>query len=262
MNGQSNKQLELNKMENPILVDTREGSRQLLAILQQRRLPAVAAVPQLEFGDLCWNGNGPNGECKVGVEYKSIRDALSCITSGRYAGHQLPGMLRAYEFSYLLVHGIVREEPASGVLQNLYRGKWWDTTVGQTRYTYRQYVAWLTTMSTMAGVRVVQVGDELDAAAAVHSLYRWWTEKTWVQHGSHKVIYTAPPPMAMLVKPSLCRRWANQLTGVGWEKSLAVSTKFKTAFLMSLAEPWEWGQIAGIGKTLADRIVKEIRGED
>lgn len=247
---------------NPILVDGRAGSRDLLPLLQARRLPAALANPQLEFGDLAWKGHGPHGECSVGVEYKTPGDCMSCMTSGRYAGHQLPGMLQAYDWVYLLIHGITREEPDTRMLQHLHRGKWWDVTVGQTRFMYAQYAGWLNTMQTRVGVKVIRVAQESDAAAEIHNLYRWWTQKQWGEHGSYKILYTPPPPQTLFIKPSLCRLWANALPGIGWEKSAAVEQRFKTGIALALADIWEWKDVPGIGPTIAGRAVKQIRGEE
>ena len=246
--------------DNPILVDDREGSKDLVPLLKKRRLPVKAT--RLDFGDVAWEGHGPKGGCKVGIEYKTVRDVLSSMTSGRYAGHQLPGMIRQYDYVYLLVWGMVREDYESGLLQEYGKfDKWWDVTVGQTRFMYQQYAAYLDTMQTKVGVKVIRVNREHEAAAEIHSLYRWWTSKKWEQHGSDKVLYTPPPPSALFMKPTLVRKWATALDGIGWEKSLGVEQKFKTALDLALADPREWMEVPGIGKGLAEKAVRLIRGE-
>jgi ERCC4-type nuclease len=245
---------------NPLMVDDREGSADLIPLLEDRRVPVLKT--RLEFGDLAWIGNGHNGPASIGVEYKSVRDVLKCMTDGRYSGHQLPGMMRTYDAVYLMVRGILREEPVTRVLQEARRGGWTDVAVGQTRFTYRQLDAFLTTLDTKARVIVRRVGTQAEAVAMLHTLYLWWTEKDWAEHKSMAAIYTPPPPSVMFVKPSLLRRMANCLDKVGWEKSAAIEQKFKTVLSMALATEREWQEIPGIGPTIAHNVVESIQGRE
>ena len=63
----------------------------------------------------------------------------------------------------------------------------------------------------------------------------------------------------MLIKPSLKRRWANELTGIGWEKSQKVASHFKSALELANASKEDWIKIEGIGTKIAEQSVEEIR---
>jgi ERCC4-type nuclease len=76
------------------------------------------------------------------------------------------------------------------------------------------------------------------------------------------VIYTPPPPAALWLKPSLVRRVATQLEGIGWEKSAAVAAKFSSVLDMIVATEAEWQTIPGIGKGLAARAVRQLLGRE
>jgi len=58
----------------------------------------------------------------------------------------------------------------------------------------------------------------------------------------------------LLYKPSLARRVAAELPGIGIGKSGAVADHFKTVRKMVEADEQEWTEVAGIGKTLAKKI--------
>ena len=75
-----------------ILVDSREGSKQLQPLLRDSKLT------RLEFADFAFTGSDRDGRIsQIGIEYKTLPDVLSCIADGRFAGHQLPGMMKAYD---------------------------------------------------------------------------------------------------------------------------------------------------------------------
>ncbi len=56
----------------------------------------------------------------------------------------------------------------------------------------------------------------------------------------------------------MLRRVAKELPGIGWERSLAVEKHFVSVLAMMLAKSPEWEKVDGIGKTLAQKIVKAI----
>jgi len=76
-----------------LLVDPRAGSSALLAPLCTRGLEAEGGDPRIRrCGRLL--AMGPEGTVLVGIEYKHMGEAITCMTSGRFAGHQLLGMAR------------------------------------------------------------------------------------------------------------------------------------------------------------------------
>lgn len=241
-----------------ILLDDRAGSRDLYLPLIKQGVPVQ--LGRMEYGDLSWTGQGMGGVPQlVGVEYKTVEDVIQCIGSGRFAGHQLPGLIQSYNYVWLMVAGRVRPA-ADGTLQVAHiSGRWFDAGFGGRGFRYSDYDHWLTTIELRGGVRVRRVGDSLEAAASLAALYRWWTAKEWEDHRGHLGFDTTRDlESALLRKPSLVRRLAKELPGVGWNKSAAVAGAFGTAIDMVSATEREWMDIPGIGKTMAQKIRREL----
>ncbi len=89
-----------------ILVDSRIGSKDLI-----KPLGSISKLAVLEFADAMFVGGGEgNKPVFVGIEIKKIKDALSCIMSGRFAGHQLVGLVKEYDVRYLIIEGWYRAD--------------------------------------------------------------------------------------------------------------------------------------------------------
>ncbi len=251
-----------------IYVDDREGSGDLVSPLQ--RLGVGAETLRMDFGDVAWLGNGPEGSHTVscGVEIKKIRDLMTSIQDGRLSGHQLPGLCRQYDVRYLLVEGWWRPGP-EGILEigkevidkpDFTGIKWFPLEFGRRRYLYQEVDKALNSMAIKAGVYLILTDTRHETAWAIRDLYSWWTDKEWEEHRSHLGLHRVEDT-ALLVPPSLRRRVAQELPGVGHQKSATVAAYFKTTWDMVNADEKAWREIAGIGKTLATRIVTMIRGE-
>src|SRR5574341_1238250 len=111
-----------------ILLDDRAGSKDL-APFMPKSVPFT--LTRLEYGDVAFSGRGPSGVCTVGVEIKKIPDLVDCIYSGRFAGHQLPGMLDTYDYCYLLVEGATRAGKLGTLEYRRAGGKWAEPYGGQ-----------------------------------------------------------------------------------------------------------------------------------
>jgi ERCC4-type nuclease len=84
----------------------------------------MSKIERMQFGDFSWLGNGPDGApWSIGVERKTIGDMIQSITSDRFSGHQLPGLLNTYNAVYVLVEGLYRPDQRTGVLETFKRGK-------------------------------------------------------------------------------------------------------------------------------------------
>jgi ERCC4-type nuclease len=258
-----------------VLVDPRAGSWDLEVALRRIGVPATSQKPDgsprlLPFGDCAFVGNGPDESPHlVGVELKTLGDVLQCITTGRFAGHQLPGMRASYDESWLVVEGQWRPG-REGVLEELKTKTNFWVRAGMGRgWMYRDLASWLVRMAVDGGIHVYKTRDREETVRFVAALYGSWT-KPYREHNSLKqfVDYKArkgndpksPADAAEFRKPSFVRRVAKEVKGVGWEKSVAVEEKFKTVYDMALAEEREWAEIEGIGPTIAARAVAEIRG--
>ena len=77
-------------------------------------------------------------------------------------------------------------------------------------------------------------------------------------HSSLKKFFTSPMSPVLLTRPSLVRRVAKELPGIGWERSLAIEQRWPTVREMVNASTNEWVELDGIGKGIASRINEEL----
>jgi len=238
-----------------ILVDDRVGSRELYQLLPQ----GSAEICRLNSADYCFVGNGPGKPVFVGIERKGLNDVLKCLLDGRFSGGQLPKLLADYDVVYLIVEGAWRPGK-EGTLERLGRGGWQTVVLGTRVWMYRELDGWLTSIETMAGVRLRRTESERETAAVILNLYHWWTDKEWEDHRSHLAFDRSDRPT--LVRPSLAIRVAKELSGIGYDKAGAVARHFHGSVReMVLAVEDQWQEVAGIGKILSQRIVRELNGQ-
>jgi ERCC4-type nuclease len=224
----------------------------------------------LEFGDFAFEGYGRDGAITIGVERKTLSDLINCMTDARYVDHQLPGMLRTYGESYLLIEAMIKAGDG-GTLQHWaydYRKKapgWVDfgytNRNGHTKkpYTYNQLDGFLWTLRRVAGVQVMRSRSMEESAILVRNLWNH-AQKPIDQHSSlHKFASNNTIVDTFRQEPDLLQRVAALLPGVGWKKSLALSREFDTVSEMLLASQSRLTQVEGIGKALAERIYKSVR---
>lgn len=246
--------------ETVVMVDDRKGSGEVAPVLRGLKVPVV--VQRLESADFAFEGQGPKGTCLVGVERKRVGELLQSIQSGRFEGEQLPKMMREYDqHIWLIVEGVWRPNPQTGVLEEGLRGGWRELRMGAGGFAFCQLDNFLTSMQARVHLKVKYANTVEDTAWIVKGMWQWY-RKPWGQHKSGLVIYTPPPPAALFFKPNLVRRWAKELNGIGWEKSAAVAAKFPTAIDMVVAPVQEWVTIPGIGRGLALGATRQILGQE
>lgn len=239
-----------------ILVDRRIGSGDLIDLLPT----GLALLDTLRFGDVAFLGQGPNSTpVRIGIELKALGDACASIRSGRFAGHQLPGLLQDYDRVYVVVEGMYRPGP-EGELQTFRRGQWGTAEWGHVAWMYSELDGWINSITEHAAIRVKRTSSRKETAAVVLGLYRWWSKK-YELHKSH-VGFDESGKHSLLVKPGLVRRVAAELPMIGWERSGAVAEKFKTVRDLANSQPQDWTSIEGIGKVIANRVVNAINGKE
>jgi len=239
-----------------IVVDSRVGSRELMRWFS----PGVAELGRLEYGDFMFSGRGKGKEpWLVGVERKTIRDLLNSIASGRFAGHQLLGLLNSYNVVYLVVEGLVRPNPGTGVLEIRRNRQWVVLELGKRRFMMRDVWEWVNTVTLMTGVVVFMTSRECETAKLVTALHRWWNIKDWEEHRAHVSPRVSTVPG--LVRPSVLKMVAAQLPGVGWERAGKVEVYFESVADMAEAGVEDWEAIPGIGPKTAEKAWRAIHGD-
>lgn len=246
-----------------IFVDDREGSKELVNDFDDK---FQAVLVRLDYGDFMFQGNGPDGCVEIGIERKVIGDLLGSITTGRLSGHQLPGLLKSYYRTYLIVEGMWR--PGDNGIIEIFKGKWVPIRHGR-RYKYTDILSYITTLEILTGVTVRFTRSKLETVLAIQSLHAWWG-KHWSEHKSHMMMdkeILPQSPFATLIKPSLVKRIAVELPGVGPERAAHVAENFDTVSDMVEATPEDWvkikwktsgGRMAGFGKVTAFQAWKAL----
>ena len=239
----------------PLLVDDRVGSIELV-----KHLKLACEATRLEYGDFAFFGNGPDDQIlSIGIERKTLSDLVNSMQSGRLSGHQLIGLVDTYHIVYLLIEGTYRVNWDTGTIM-VPRGKGWTPLgFGARTFSYREVANFLNTLAIIGNVHVWFTHDIVESGAWIRFTYNWW-QKAWEEHKAHKAFNRSRqgPTNALLVKPTILQRIANQLTGIGWEKAGELSAKFPTTESLVSAEPKDLMEVRGIGKGLANKIWKEL----
>lgn len=240
-------------------IDPRAGSGPLYPLLVHRGVKG-AELGQLAYGDVEIVGNGPDGlPILVGVEYKKLPDLIQCMETGRLTGHQLPGMTETYDVIWLLVEGIWRENLSTGLIE-VPEGRSWRSLRTGRGITSSALEGYLMTLQQKLGIKVMRTGVVSQTVDWLYQLNRWWTGKEWEDHRAH-LTFDNSAAIAHLTRPSLIRRMAKELPGVGYDRSGHVAAHFTSPVAMVLADEREWASIKGIGKETARRVVRALEGE-
>lgn len=251
-----------------LFIDPRAGSGPLLAPL--RRIITPSSIVQhepLEFGDVMWNGYGPERGKAYGyaAEIKRVSDVLDSRNSGRLAGHQLRGMLDTYDFVWVVVIDDFRPEPSTGILQRVLpkdkrtKGREVFSKYSNARYgrrkqeMYSAFISYLTTIQLYTRCNVWPVRDETELAWWIASTY-WHSQKK--EHKSLDVFNTSiNNRLPILFKPNKVACVAKEAPGVGWDRALKIGERFDSPREMVNASVEEYEQMR-IGKKVAKGIVE------
>ena len=236
-----------------LLIDDRVGSVELA--------PKITGIPcelcRLPYGDFAFFGSGPKGPASIGVERKRVLDLLSSISSGRFSGHQLIGLLDCYDFVYVVVEGNWRPHAKTGMLQIPRREGWSPAELGGRTYMAREFFNFINTLQIVCGVHVVFTHTLLETVQWLQASYKWWS-KEWPSHKSH-LQFQATEKFS-LVKPTLTARVAAQFPGVGPKHARKIGERFSSPAEFLSATMEDLTKIKGIGTVLAGRILKAMNG--
>lgn len=218
---------------------------------------------RLEFGDVAWLGNGPQGKVWVGMELKRFNDLLSSITSGRLGGRQLIGMSRIYQYSYLVIQAdhFFRKNKESGVIEERVGRGWRPVTLG-TFFMWRSLIKYLTSVQIQGNVKLWFARNSEEVADIIDAVYSWFQAK-WEDHSTFHVMDLGgvpSPDFASLLPPTYTQQMASRLPGIGWDKSKKVEEHFGCMLEMAGASEEEWMKIKGIGRKIAEQSRGILRG--
>lgn len=217
-------------------------------------------VTELEYGDIQILGNGPDGGMSVGMERKKVRDLITSITSGRLSGHQIPGMTASYDVVYLLIEGEWRREE-SGAIKVKMGNSWKRAHFGKRVVKWEDVWTWLTTMEIMTGCKVKCVSG-IEETVRMLAVMDRWASKEWNRHKGHEMKRKNPAWLVPGKKPSLVRRVAEELPGIGQDRAKEVEKVFGCVKTMVNADIKEWLAIPGIGKATAKIVTESVNKEE
>lgn len=247
-----------------LLIDSAAGSIDLPKIFPHELVTVASGLP----ADIIIPGKGEGGKAvTVGVEFKKIKDVLKCILDGRFAGTQLPRMLKEHEEVWLLIEG-ERRRGIQGDLQIPHpwkKGQWMNASLGSRRFSNQDYEAWMITMQTRTPLKIKEVGSRLETKDWVMAMHKWWAEQGWDKHRSHEVTDKSRARAILTAESEtfrLKREVAETLPGIGHDKAKKVATEFWSVFDMMTADTGDWTRIEGIGQKMAERIVGAIHDEE
>ena len=157
----------------------------------------------LDFGDVCFAGNGEFGECLVGCERKRLTDLINSMKYRRLSGSQLRGMWQVYDYVFVIAEGLWKCGAGGEIVEPRWnpqskKREWMPAvdSVSRTAVSYKQLMSFLFSLQLRSRskvgepLRVIRTSTVEETAAAVVALYSNFTEKRWDQHHAHDQIYT------------------------------------------------------------------------
>lgn len=224
-----------------LLVDDRVGSADLVKPFLAAGLPAEKT--RLEFADVAFSGFGPVAPIDIGIELKTLGDMVGSVRSGRFAGHQLPGLRETYDRVWLMVEGTWRTNEQGQVCSYQGPRRGWNPIQG--RMNGNELEKTLLTFELCGGVHVRYTNNRADTVRAIGTLYRWFTDKAFADHTSHLAVHDAPTLVAVSDFRAAVMKWP----GIGMKASIAVEAHFKGSIRRAAcAGVEEWAGIQTIGK--------------
>lgn len=187
----------------------------------------------------------------VGVELKTLSDAISCMRNGRFAANQLAELLK-FDVRYLVVCGEWWNQ--AGLVHTVQRGRVFPHPgkVGA-----RGFRHWLTSIR-RAGIHVVELATNVHQWIAAEFS---WGRDPWDSHTSlRNADFTNAEPVTIeierpAVRDSVARKMLRANPHLGWKRSLAAARLFGSIRHAVNAAEDEWVAVEGVGKGLARKIV-------
>jgi len=221
------------------------------------------AIPVNLFTDACFSSIDEKLVC---VERKKIGDLCSCINDGRFLFQMQTCKSAGADYLCLILEGRYRRNPDDGLLEvpvwgfnprTSKRCEVWEPVRPTTMFS--RFDQYLTELQRDAGIIVKHTENVRGTADVILALYQNF-QTPQDEHNSLHQMYKAPTPTVQLVRPSLVRRIASELPGIGWSRSGVVAEHFPNVKAMVGADWKEWASLEGIGKKTAQKVVKSLGG--
>ena len=242
-----------------ILVDPRAGSG--MADRGGDLLPYILAQKQkaeksmLAAGDACFEGNGKEGRILIGIERKRLSDILNCVDDARYAQQRVV-LKQMYRINFLIIEGVWKPDSVTGYLMECIQYLTWKPYRYRSQMVrYSKLFRYLISVQ-LGGTPVVITRDIEHTAYNIVEIYQYF-QKRWEDHTSLIEVQKMSIP-DMNSRPSLVRRWASDLDGVGVKYSLEADQLFPSAYDLATGDEFSWLKIKGIGVATAQDIIRQI----
>lgn len=261
-------------------LDSRIGSKHLAAPL--RRCGVPVKLCRLPFGDAALTvrvgarrlkkttsgvalgapsgaaaeqkADGPRA-LRIGVELKRAADLFSSLSSKRFVGHQLPGLISHYDIRWLIVEGDI--SPTRDRADYFGNGATRKELLAAERgWRYDVLLKHLITFCIRGGIRLWHTRNGHETALFLAALFSWGRKKI-EDHTSHLGFEEFIDPQLRRA-PSLRWLWAKELPGLGRIKAKRAANHFCCAYHMATAKEEEWRKVKGVGKKLASSIQKAL----
>lgn len=217
-----------------ILVDYREGSKDLLAPLEAR---GVEVAETDICADVEFVGRGEGGKSvDVGIEYKKLSELIDSMRSGRLQSIQCPRMQEAYAFRYLLIEGEVLYDTKGRLLRRKGR-RFFEPLPGG--MTVGELYKRLFVLHLQYGMNWHIVKGQRDTITYLEILYRTWTDCDLDEHKSHMAAFTPP----RVVPLSDFRDVVERFPGVGTKVSAEAEKLFGGSIRRAVNSASSWAEI-------------------
>ena len=231
------------------------------------------AIPVNLFTDACFSSIDEKLVC---VERKKIGDLCACINDGRFLFQMQNCKSAGSDYLCLVLEGRYRRNPEDGLLEvpvwgfnprTQKRCEVWEPV--KPTMMFSRFDQYLTELQRDAGIIVKHTENVRGTADTILALYQNF-QTLPDQHNSLHQMFKPPTPTVQLVRPSLLRRVASELTGIGWEWSGVVAERFPNVREMVSADLDTWaglekssgnGKKRRLGKKTADKIVRSLGGD-
>lgn len=217
-----------------ILVDSRDGSRELVDPLEKRGLPV-----RKEIGlptDVAFVGKGVGGApLLVGIEHKKVEDLMKSLRDNRLNKQNEKMIDAGFDIRLLFIVGSQRFDKEGRMLKHVGRTAWCPIPgIGHGEIIKRLY-----SLQFCTGLVWQWFEYASGATRTIELLYRTLTDKDLDKHTSH----LSPYEPGRIIPMSQMRRTLCTLPGVSQKFSRAAEKKFGTLRNAFTACPTDWAEL-------------------